>query len=189
MSAMRIVLLGAPGAGKGTQAQLIAKAREIPHVSTGDMLRAAVAAETPVGKRAQAIMEAGQLVGDDIVIEITRQRLAGDECKKGFILDGFPRTRAQALALDAILMELSAPLDCCLAICVETEEVVKRLLKRAEIEGRADDREETIRERLSVYEAETAPLLDFYRDKSLLLEVPGEGIVEQVGLRIEEALG
>ena len=189
MSAMRIVLLGPPGAGKGTQASLLAERRKIPHVSTGDMLRTAVAAETPVGKRAKAIMDSGQLVGDDVVIEIAKQRLAGDECRKGFILDGFPRTSAQALALDAILMELSAPLDCCLAICVETEEVVKRLLKRAEIEGRADDKEETIRDRMSVYEAETAPLLDFYREKSLLLEVPGEGVVEQVALRIEEALG
>jgi len=187
MSASRIVLLGAPGAGKGTQAAQLVDRLGIPHISTGDMLRAAVAAQTPVGLKAKAVMDAGQLVGDDIVIAIAEERLA--ETKTGFILDGFPRTLAQAEALDGLLGRLDSSLDCCLALTADTEAVVERLLKRAEIEGRADDNEETIRERMRVYEEQTAPLLAYYRERNLLVEVSGMGTIEAVLERVLEALG
>jgi len=188
MSRSRIVLLGAPGAGKGTQAALLARSRGIPHISTGDMLRAAVAAKTPIGLQAKAVMDAGQLVDDEIVIAIARERLEQDDCKRGFILDGFPRTGAQAEALDAMLGELGMAPDACVAVSVDTEEVVQRLLKRAEIEGRSDDNGEAIRERMKVYDDQTAPLLQYYRDRDLLIDVPGMGSVEEVAARIEEAL-
>ncbi len=188
MTASRIVLLGAPGAGKGTQAGLLVEGLGVPHISTGDMLRAAVAAETPVGLQAKAVMESGALVGDDIVIAIARERLGESDCEKGFILDGFPRTDAQAEALDILLSDLGAPLDCCLAIEADAEEVVGRILKRAEIEGRSDDTEEAIRERMRVYEEQTAPLLDHYCAQGLVVEVDGIGTVEEVAARIEEAL-
>ena len=188
MSHVRIVLLGAPGAGKGTQATLLAKSRGIPHISTGDMLRAAVASETPIGLQAKAVMEAGKLVDDDIVSAIAQQRLEQDDCRAGFILDGFPRTGAQAEALDAMLGELDMAPDVCLAMTVDTEEVVQRLLKRAEIDERADDNGETIRERMKVYEQQTAPLLEYYRARGLLVELSGMGSVEDVAARIEGAL-
>ncbi len=184
----RIVLLGAPGAGKGTQAVGIQERLGVPHISTGDMLRAAVAAGTPIGLQAKAVMEAGELVGDELVIGITRERLVQDDCKTGFILDGFPRTRGQAEALDALLADLGAPLDCCLALTVDIEEIVPRLLKRAEIEGRADDNEESIRKRMREYEEKTAPLLDHYRAHGLIIEVSGMGTIDEVATRIGEAL-
>jgi adenylate kinase len=188
MSRTRIVLLGAPGAGKGTQAARLATSHAIPHISTGDMLRAAVAAKTPIGLEAKAVMDAGQLVDDGIVIAIARERLQEDDCKGGFILDGFPRTGAQAEALDAMLGELGMAPDVCIAMTVDIEEVVQRLLKRAEIDARADDNGETIRERMKVYEEQTAPLLDYYRERGLLVEVSGMGSVEEVAARIEGAL-
>ena len=188
MSARKIVLLGAPGAGKGTQASLLVEKLRIPHISTGDMLRAAVRAETPVGLEAKAIMDAGQLVGDEIVIAIAEERLSEADAKEGFVLDGFPRTLAQAEALEAALARLGTKLDCCLAITVDTDEVVQRLLKRAEIEGRADDNEETIRERMRVYDDQTAPLLGFYGERGLVVEVAGMGTVDEVSNAIVEAL-
>lgn len=188
MSARRILLLGAPGAGKGTQAEGMVAELGVPQVSTGDMLRAAVKAGTPVGLKAKAVMDAGQLVSDDIVIAITEERLGQTDAKDGFILDGFPRTRAQAVALEALLEKMGSPLDCCLALTVDTEAVVKRLLKRAQIEGRADDNEATIRERMKVYESQTAPLMEFYEEKGLLRKVDGMGEIEEVKGRIREAL-
>lgn len=188
MSARRIVLLGPPGAGKGTQASAIVASQGVPHVSTGDMLRAAVKAGTPIGLKAKAVMEAGELVSDEIVIGIAEERLSQPDAREGFLLDGFPRTLAQAEALEALLAKLGKPLDCCLALTVDNEAVVQRLLKRARIEGRADDNEATIRERMRVYDRQTAPLLSFYRSRSLLREVDGMGTVEEVGQRIREAL-
>lgn len=188
MSAQRIVLLGPPGAGKGTQASAIIASKGIPHISTGDMLRAAVKAGTPIGQKAKAVMDAGELVSDEIVIGIAEERLGQPDAKKGFLLDGFPRTLAQAEALERMLAKLGTPLDCCLALTVDNEAIVQRLLKRAQIEGRADDNEATIRERMRVYDAQTAPLLGFYRRSGRLVEVSGMGTVDQVGERIREAL-
>jgi adenylate kinase len=160
----------------------------VPHISTGDMLRAAVAAETPVGLKAKALMASGALVGDEIVISISRERLVEADCEKGFILDGFPRTSGQAEALDALLRDLGTPLDCCVAITLDPEELVQRLLKRGKLEGRPDDNEEAIRKRMLVYERQTAPLVDHYRGLGLLREVPGLGSVEDVATRIAEVL-
>jgi adenylate kinase len=188
MSATRILLLGAPGAGKGTQAGLLVGRLKIPHISTGDMLRQAVGDKTEVGLRAKAVMDSGKLVGDDIVIAIAEERLSQQDAQNGFVLDGFPRTRAQAEALDATLEKLGTSLECCLAVTVDTEAVVERLLKRAEIEGRADDNEETIRERMRVYDEQTAPLLDYYVNQNILSPVDGMGSVEAVSDRIEGAL-
>lgn len=185
---MRIVLLGPPGAGKGTQATAIVAAKGIPHISTGDMLRAAVKAGTPIGKKAKTVMDAGELVSDEIVIGIAGERLGQPDAKRGFLLDGFPRTLAQAEALESLLAKLGTPLDCCLALTVDNEAVVQRLLKRAAIEGRADDNEATIRERMRVYDSQTAPLISFYRGRGRLVEVSGMGTVDEVGQRIREAL-
>ncbi|MGB0619599.1 MAG: adenylate kinase [Myxococcota bacterium] len=184
----RMILLGPPGAGKGTQATSLIDRLGIPHVSTGDMLRAAVAAETPVGLQAKAVMESGELVSDEIVIGIAEERLSEDDAQKGFLLDGFPRTIAQAEALEGLLSKLGVDLDCCLALTVDNDAIVERLLKRAEIEGRADDNEETIRERMREYDAKTAPLLDFYKSRGRLVEVDGMGTIEEVGERITQAL-
>jgi adenylate kinase len=188
MSARKIVLLGAPGAGKGTQAALLVEKLQIPHISTGDMLRAAVKAETPVGLKAKAVMDAGQLVSDEIVTAIAEERLGQPDAKSGFILDGFPRTLGQAEALEGVLERLGGAIDCCLALTVDTEAVVQRLLKRAEIEGRADDNEETIRERMRVYDAQTAPLLEYYGARGLVVTVAGMGTIEEVSQAIVEAL-
>ena len=189
MSKARLLLLGPPGAGKGTQALRLVDALGVPHISTGDMLREAVAAGTEVGRQAQAIMATGKLVSDDVVIAIARERLSQPDAEKGFVLDGFPRTLAQAEALDAMLQGLGAPLDACLAIVVDTEAVVERLIKRAELEGRADDNQATIRERMDVYHAQTAPLIEYYEQRALLVEVNGMGAVDEVTARIREVIG
>lgn len=189
MTVSRILLLGAPGAGKGTQAERLVERLEIPQISTGEMLRAAVADETPIGLEAKSYMDKGDLVPDSVVIGVAAERLAKPDAAKGFILDGFPRTTAQAEALDDLLAKNGTKLECCLAIEVDEEAVVKRLLRRAEIEGRADDNESAIRNRMSVYRESTEPLLAYYRERGVLAEVDGMGSVDEVAQRIEGALG
>jgi adenylate kinase len=188
MSARRLLLLGPPGAGKGTQAQLLVERLGIPQISTGDMLRAAVAAGTPVGQQAKAFMDAGKLVTDEIVIGVARDRLAEADAREGFILDGFPRTVAQAEALDGLLGETGVTLERCVAITVAEDELVRRLLERAEIEGRSDDNEQAIRIRMGEYREKTEPLVAYYRDKGVLAEVDGLGPVEKIASRVEKAL-
>jgi len=188
MTACRLLLLGPPGAGKGTQAQRLIERLGIPQISTGDMLRAAVKAGTPVGLQAKACMDRGELVPDAVVIAVAEERLRQPDTEKGFILDGFPRTAEQAEALDRMLQRLGRRLERCLALRVDEERLVQRLLGRARIEGRTDDSEDTIRTRMRVYREQTAPLLEFYRRKGVLVEVDGVGSVDEVAHRIEEAL-
>ncbi|MFP6661362.1 MAG: adenylate kinase [Myxococcota bacterium] len=189
MTATRILMLGAPGAGKGTQAEKLVARLGVPHISTGDMLRAAVAAETEVGKRAKAVMESGALVSDEIVTAIAEERLAQADTASGFVLDGFPRTAPQAHSLDGILSRLNVKLDACLALTVDVDAVVERLQRRAEIEGRADDNTDSVRRRMDVYEEQTAPLLEHYRSQGLLVEVSGVGEIAEVAASIEARLG
>jgi adenylate kinase len=189
MSATRILLLGPPGAGKGTQAESLVEEYGIPQISTGDMLRAAVSDATEVGREAKGYMDRGDLVPDSVVIGVAEERLAKPDAAGGFILDGFPRTVAQAQALDELLDRIGSKLEKCVALVVDEEAVVKRLLKRAEIEGRSDDNESTIRNRMSVYHESTKPLIDYYRERGLLAEVDGMGRVDEIGARIREALG
>jgi len=189
MTARRLLLLGAPGAGKGTQAQRLVEKLGVPQISTGEMLRAAVAAGTEVGRQAKAVMDRGELVSDEIVVAVARERLAEADALDGFVLDGFPRTVAQAQALDGILSELGSRLERCVALVVDEEAVIERLLKRAEIEGRADDNEETIRNRMQVYRSQTEPLVAHYREQGVLVEVDGMGSVEEVAERLQGALG
>lgn len=188
MSARRILLLGAPGAGKGTQAKRLVQKLGAIHVSTGDMLRAAVAAGSEVGKRAQAVMERGDLVSDEIVVGVARERLSSPDAANGFVLDGFPRTVAQAEVLDAMLLEAGTPLERCIALEIDEEAVVDRLLRRAEAEGRPDDTEETIRNRMRVYRQQTQPLVAHYRAAGILAEVDGMGSMEAVAERVQGAL-
>ena len=184
MSARRLLLLGPPGAGKGTQAQTLVERYEIPQISTGDMLLAAVGAGTEVGRQAKACMDAGKLVTDEIVIGVAEERLRQPDARNGFILDGFPRTVAQAEALDGLLEKLGVELERCVAITVDEDERVKRLLKRAELEGRSDDNEESIRVRMNEYREKTEPLVDYYRGRGVLVLVEGEGSVDEVAKRI-----
>ncbi|MEO2069190.1 MAG: adenylate kinase [Desulfurobacteriaceae bacterium] len=183
---IKVVFLGPPGAGKGTQAVRLAEKYEVPHISTGDILRSAVKEGTELGMLAKSYMDKGELVPDDVIIGIIRERLSQTDVKeKGFILDGFPRTLAQAESLDAMLEELNMPLDKVIYLNVNDEEIVKRLLAR----GRADDTEEVIRNRLEVYRKQTAPLIDYYSAKGLLVEINGIGDIEEITKKIEESLG
>jgi adenylate kinase len=188
MTARRLLMLGPPGVGKGTQAQRLVEKLGVPQISTGMMLRDAVAAKTAVGIKAQAVMARGDLVSDDIVIAVAEQRLAAPDARRGFILDGFPRTPGQAAALDAMLDRLGTPLERCIALTVDEDEIVRRLIKRAEIEGRSDDSEETVRKRLKVYHAQTEPLIAHYSRQGIVRAVDGAGSVDEVAKRIEEAL-
>lgn len=181
---MRIVLLGGPGSGKGTQAAILREKLNVPHVSTGELLRAAVEAGTPLGREAKAVMDAGELVSDDIVLRMLRERLGEPDAAAGFILDGYPRNLAQAEALDALLAEMGLPLDEVVQIGVDSEVIVERLAKRAAEEGRSDDDPETVRNRLAVYREQTAPVGDYYRDRERLVEVDGVGTIEEVSERI-----
>ena len=212
---MRIVLLGAPGSGKGTQAQKLMVDQQIPQISTGDMLRAAVAEGTEFGRQAKAVMEAGQLVSDDIVLGIIKDRLAAPDVANGFILDGFPRTEKQAADLDLLLREIGQPLDTAVLMDVDFDVLMKRLTGRrtcsvtgkllniyfspqseideclqagGELIQRADDNEETIGNRLDVYRTQTEPVIDFYRERKQLLTVDADGPIDDVYDRLCAAL-
>ena len=185
---MRLLIMGPPGAGKGTQAKQIAEHYQIPAISTGDIFRAMKHADTPLARQVRAIMESGGYVSDEITNEIVKDRLAQPDCQKGFLLDGYPRTLQQVQTLDESLAETGRPLDAVISLLADTDEVVARLLKRAEIDGRADDNEETIRVRLQVYAEQTEPLLDVYRSRGLLVEVDGLGGVDEVSERVFAAL-
>lgn len=185
---MRIVLLGPPGSGKGTQAAKLIEAYQLLHISTGDMLRSAVAANTPLGQEAKAVMEKGELVSDELVLGILEDRLKKEGSEKGFILDGFPRNLVQAQMLDDLLAKLHMEIDDAILLEVEHEVIVERIARRAAVEGRADDTEETIRKRLQIYEEQTAPVAAFFAEKNVLTEIYGIGEVEEVFQRIQSAL-
>lgn len=206
---MNIVLLGAPGAGKGTQAAKLVEEFGVAHISTGDILRAAVSAGTPLGLEAKTYMDAGELVPDSVVIGLVKDRLGEEDAQKGFILDGFPRTSVQAVALDTELSALGREIDGALAVEVEPEVIVKRLTNRrmcracgfigtaadavcpkcgGEMYQRDDDNETTVRNRLDVYSKATAPLIDYYRGKGLLKEIDGDRPVDQVYADVKKAL-
>ena len=213
---MRLVLLGPPGAGKGTQAERIATRYGVPHLSTGDMLREAVAADTEVGRRAKAIMDAGRLVPDDVMNRLVAERIAQPDAARGFVLDGFPRTLAQAKALDRLLEERDQRLDAVLEIAADDDALVERIsgrfacarcgagyhdrYRRPQVEGvcdacgsrefvrREDDKPETVRARLNAYHAQTAPLLPFYEDQGLLVAVDGMAEIDDVSTAVFEKI-
>ena len=181
--AVRLVLVGPPGAGKGTQAVRLAERLDVPHISTGDLFRANLSQNTPLGVAAKRYMDAGELVSDEVTVGMVRERLAEDDAAKGFILDGFPRTVAQADALGELLEAAGNELDAVVSLEVPEELLVQRLLGR----GRADDTEDVIRRRQEVYREETAPLLEHYRD--LLVTVDAVGEIEEITERVVDALG
>ena len=207
---MNIVLLGAPGAGKGTQAAKLVEEFATPHISTGDILRAAVKNQTELGKKAKGYMDAGDLVPDSLIIDLMDERLREPDCEKGFILDGFPRTTAQAVALDDMLARLERPLDAALLVDVDPEVIIKRLAERrcckecgyigtaadatcpkcgGEMYQRDDDNETTVRNRLDVYAKSTSPLIDYYKGKGLLKSVDGDRPVDTVYVDVKAQLG
>ena len=207
---MNIVLLGAPGAGKGTQAAKLVEEFATPHISTGDILRAAVKNQTELGKKAKGYMDAGDLVPDSLIIDLMDERLRESDCEKGFILDGFPRTTAQAVALDDMLARLERPLDAALLVDVDPEVIIKRLTERrcckecgyigtaadatcpkcgGEMYQRDDDNEATVRNRLDVYAKSTSPLIDYYKGKGLLKSVDGDRPVDTVYVDVKALLG
>jgi adenylate kinase len=213
---MRLVLLGAPGAGKGTQAKKLVDKHGIPQISTGDILRKAVAEGTPLGKEAKSYMDKGELVPDSVVIGLVKERLAQDDCKNGYILDGFPRNTAQAESLDGVLAAMNSPITVALSVDVDKNDLMKRLTGRRTCRGcqqmfnihftpprkegvcdkcggelyqRDDDKEETIRNRLDVYEKSTAPLIDYYGKKKILKSVEGTGSIDDIFEKICSVLG
>lgn len=184
----RLLIVGPPGAGKGTQAQRIVERYGVPAISTGDIFRANIKGGTELGKRVQAIIEAGELVPDELTNEIVADRLRQSDAANGFLLDGYPRTVDQVHALDAVLDAQGASLDAVVLLEADTEEVVARLLKRAALEGRADDTEEVIRHRQEVYAAQTAPLIELFSARGILVAVDGLGGIDEVSSRIADAL-
>ena len=185
---MRLIILGPPGAGKGTQAAKIAESYGIPAISTGDIFRANIKNETELGTQVKDILASGGYVTDEITNAIVRDRLFEDDAERGFLLDGYPRTAAQVDALDAILAEHDHKLEAVLELTVDEDAVVQRLLKRAETEGRDDDTEDVIRERQAIYRRETAPLTEIYAARGLLRQVDGMGTVDEVFTRLAHAL-
>lgn len=188
---MKMIFLGPPGAGKGTQAARIEAAYEIPQLSTGDMLRAAVAAGTETGRQAKDIMARGDLVPDDVVVGIISERIQAADCANGFILDGFPRNVSQARALDGVLVEKGVNLDAVIELAVDPEILIARILKRAQESAdgpRDDDTEEALQHRLRVYEEQTAPVADFYAEKGILRTLDGMQEIDEVTQQIRSAL-
>jgi adenylate kinase len=185
---MRLVLLGAPGSGKGTQAAMLKAELKVPHISTGDLLRGAVKAGTPLGLKAKAVMEAGKLVSDDIVLGMLEERITQPDAKGGFILDGYPRNVAQCEALESLLTRIGQPLDIAVKLKVPSELIVDRIAGRAAAEGRKDDTPETVRERLRVYAEQTAPVAEHFGAIGRLRIVDGVGDVDAVFKRILTAL-
>jgi adenylate kinase len=185
---MRIVLLGAPGSGKGTQAKLIKELLGIPHISTGELLRAAVEAESPLGVEVKVFMDAGDLVPDDLVLGLLEERLGEDDAQPGFILDGYPRNLIQAEALDEVLARLDVPLDEAIQIDVDYERIAERIAKRAQQEDRSDDTAEVVKNRLEIYEEQTAPVVEFYDRKGILSQVYGVGTIDEVFQRLRGVL-
>ena len=185
---MRLIMLGPPGAGKGTQAALLSARRGIPAISTGDIFRANIKNETPLGRQVKEITASGGYVTDEITNQIVRDRLEQPDALDGFLLDGYPRTPGQVDALDAMLGEAGHTIDAVIELTVDTDVVVQRLLVRAQEQGRADDTEEVVRERMKLYTEETAPLAAVYADRGLLHQVDGMGTVNEVTARVEQAL-
>lgn len=185
---MRLLIMGPPGAGKGTQAQGIAARYEIPAISTGMIFRENITNRTALGEQIKRIISSGGYVPDELTLKVIFERLAADDCRNGWLLDGFPRTLGQVTALAERMAARGTHLDAVISITGNVDELVARMLKRAEIEGRADDNEETIRHRFQVYAEQTDPLLAHYREQGLLVEVDGMGSVEEVAERIAAAL-
>jgi len=185
---MRLIFLGPPGAGKGTQAEKLIDTYGIPQLSTGNILRSAIQAGTPMGLAAKSVMDAGDLVSDDIVNGIVSERLDQADCAPGFILDGFPRTIPQAEALDRMLADKRMKLDAVVEFQADTDELIRRVVNRAKQSGRADDNEEVVRNRLEVYRQQTAPLVEFYRGKGLLRSVDGMAPVDDVTVAIRRSV-
>jgi adenylate kinase len=185
---MRLLIMGPPGAGKGTQAVALAQRIGGAHISTGDIFRANVADQTELGRAAQRYMDAGEYVPDEVTNAMVKDRLAQDDAREAFILDGYPRTVDQVSTLDGILDSLGTRLDGVIELVVDPEELIQRLLNRAKTSGRADDTEAVIRHRQEVYTAETAPLLEVYGSRGIVIEVDGMGEVDEVTQRIDAAL-
>ena len=185
---MRVVFLGPPGSGKGTQAKLLASRLGVPAISTGEILRAAVLERKPLGLQAKAIMDTGELVSDDLMVALIEDRTQQADARGGFILDGFPRTLAQASALEKMLSATGQSLSGVLNLSVPEPLLVDRMAGRAAAESRSDDAPATVRERLRVYREKTAPLVDYYRQRDLLADVDGVGTVDEVSARIDSAL-
>ncbi len=185
---MRIVLLGPPGSGKGTQAALLKDRLGVPHISTGDLLRAAVKDGTPLGIKAKAAMDAGELVSDELMLGLIEERMGAADIKAGYLLDGYPRNLAQARALDELLNRVGLPVEKALALIVDEEQIVQRIARRAQEEGRSDDTEEVVRNRLAVYREQTAPVTGYYADQRLLVEVDGVGSIDEINQRLTAAL-
>jgi adenylate kinase len=186
---MRLVLVGPPGAGKGTQAQFLAKHYSIPHISTGDIFRANLKAGTPLGVEAQKFMHAGELVPDSVTNEMVKDRLTHSDTANGFLLDGFPRNVAQAQVLSSVLAENKTPLDAVLELQIDDSEIISRLDNRRSVESRADDAAEVIVHRLKVYHEQTAPIIGYYSTEGSLITISATGAVDEVTKRAIIALG
>ena len=185
---MNLLLLGPQGSGKGTQATRIAADHGIPHVSTGDMFRAAIAAGSELGRRVEPILAAGELVPDELTVELIRERLGRPDARRGFVLDGFPRNLAQAQALDRMLSEIGRDLDAVLYFDLPDSVAIERLLGRARAEGRTDDMPDVIQRRLAIYHEQTEPLAEYYRARDRLVPLHAERTVEEVHAELQDAL-